>query len=452
MIRTFLYYPYRAMARVEQRWRGRFSTTGTMIAGAMVAGATFGVDTRQTTAFEIAALSASLLLLALLATRFCRADPRVQRSLPRHVTVGSAFQYTLRVAPGAGADGHLALLDELDSTPPSRDDFIRYADPDEARGNPVDRWLGYRRWLKLRALQRGARIDPIPLPSVRESRAETVTASCLPLRRGHLRFRTTALLCPEPMGLMNAVRRQATPQSLLVLPRRYRVPAVHIGRGRRHQPGGIQFAGSVGDSREFMHLRDYRPGDSVRHIHWRSWARTGKPVVKEFQDEYFDRQAILLDTTAPAGPVFEEAVSLAASFVANDRGADALIDLLLVGHKAIHCPSGRGLGSREHMLEVLACATPRPDARFATLRALALEYATRLSSAICVLTAWDPDRQDLVRTLRRLDVPTLVLVVIAADAATPAVSCMADQPHRFVVLRAGRIEQELARYGEAFHG
>ena len=43
-------------------------------------------------------------------------------------------------------------------------------------------------------------------------------------------------------------------------------------------------------------MRDYRPGDPLRRIHWKSWAKTGRPVVKEYQDEFFVRHGLILDT------------------------------------------------------------------------------------------------------------------------------------------------------------
>jgi uncharacterized protein (DUF58 family) len=55
----------------------------------------------------------------------------------------------------------------------------------------------------------------------------------------------------------------------------------------KYQQGGVALASNVGQSDEFVALRDYRQGDPLRHIHWRSWARAGKPVVKEFEDEFF---------------------------------------------------------------------------------------------------------------------------------------------------------------------
>ena len=64
----------------------------------------------------------------------------------------------------------------------------------------------------------------------------------------------------------------------------------------RYQEGGVALAANIGRSEEFVSLREYRHGDPVRHIHWRSWAKTGKPIVKEFEDEFFVRHALVLDT------------------------------------------------------------------------------------------------------------------------------------------------------------
>ena len=82
-----------------------------------------------------------------------------------------------------------------------------------------------------------------------------------------------------------------------------------------------------------MALRDYRPGDPPRHIHWRSWAKMGRPIVKEFEDEFFVRHALILDTfcEAPEADRFEESVSVAASFACSLQTQDSLLDLLFVG-------------------------------------------------------------------------------------------------------------------------
>jgi uncharacterized protein (DUF58 family) len=207
-------------------------------------------------------------------------------------------------------------------------------------------------------------------------------------------------------------------------------------------------AANVGQSDEFVALRDYRRGDPVRHIHWRSWAKMGRPIVKEFEDEFFTRHALVLDTFTddPRGEEFEEAVSVAASFACTIQTQESLLDLLFVGRQAYCFTSGRGLAHADQMLEILASVRACPEGTFASLEQLVLDHVGAVSGCIFVLLAWDEPRRELVRKLRMLGVPVLVLVVAEAKSNTRLEpGPMRDEPEKFHVLEAGRIEEGLGR-------
>jgi uncharacterized protein (DUF58 family) len=224
----------------------------------------------------------------------------------------------------------------------------------------------------------------------------------------------------DPFGLMRTLRTQPAPQSLLVLPKRYPLGDVRLPGSRRFQHGGVALAMSVGDSDEFFSLRDYRPGDPLRRIHWRSWAKAGRPIVKEHHDEFFVRHALLLDTFAAApDDAFEEAVSVAASFACAVRTQDSLLDTMFIGPESYCFTTGRGVGHTEGMLAVLACVRPCRDAAFETLHRAVLERHASLSGCVCVLLGWDEERRQLVDHLTALGIETLALVV-TADPSVPA--------------------------------
>ena len=147
-------------------------------------------------------------------------------------------------------------------------------------------------------------------------------------RRGQVEFGVLELRRPDPLGLFMAVRSFALPMQLLSLPRRFPVPNIALKSERRYQKGGISLALAVGDSQEFASLRDYRPGDPKRHIHWRSFAKTGRLIVKEYQDEYFDRHALVVDTllATDSPQLLESVVSVAASITAGERPHDSILD------------------------------------------------------------------------------------------------------------------------------
>lgn len=53
-----------------------------------------------------------------------------------------------------------------------------------------------------------------------------------------------------------------------------------------------------GTGLDFAELRDYRPGDDARHIHWPSAARRLVPAVRQFQEENRPNDVIALDVSA----------------------------------------------------------------------------------------------------------------------------------------------------------
>jgi uncharacterized protein (DUF58 family) len=84
----------------------------------------------------------------------------------------------------------------------------------------------------------------------------------------------------------------------------------------------------VGLGSEFIGVREYRSGDSPRHVHWRTTARAGRLMVKEFSEETQPGLTIALDARAASvigddeHNTFELAVKIAATLAhyADKRG------------------------------------------------------------------------------------------------------------------------------------
>src|SRR6185295_8954921 len=224
--------------------------------------------------------------------------------------------------------------------------------------------LAERKELRSFRFSTGPRVNPFKLAALKAADVPAATPQgevevkleLTPLRRGLLRFNGLRLARPDPLGLFRAFSKVPLPQTTLILPRRYPLPPLSFPGTLKYQDGGVALASNVGQSEEFIALRDYRHGDPLRHIHWRSWAKAGRPVVKEFEDEFFVRHALVLDTFTkqPHSEIFEEAVSIAASFACSIRTQESLLDLLFVGPDSYCFTAGRGLGRSEQMLEILA--------------------------------------------------------------------------------------------------
>ena len=432
--------------RASQWFKRRFTRIGQFMTSAMVVTAVVGVDTTQSMSYQIFTLLIALLLLALIATIRFSFPLSVQRNLPRFATAGEPCTYTIVLNNlGAKQEAGLLLRDNLKPAFPNHGEFRTVKAPGDEKRNRFDRAIGYPRWLWLVQQKQGARIDEIKLPELSSNGAAKANIGFIPLRRGTLCFSNLSIGRTDPLGLARAFMNLPCPDTLLVLPRRYPIPGIRLPGSRKYQHGGVTLSSKVGDTEEFSSLRDYRPGDAMRHIHWKSWAKTGKPVVKDYQDEFFVRHALMLDTFALPKDAdrFEEAVSVAASLVCTVQKQDSLLDLVFVEDRAYCMTSGRNIAQAEQVLQVLGSVKACQDKSFSSLSRFVEGHAYTMSSCICVLLAWDEPRQALVNNLQAMEIPLLVLVITSpGDAPLDPGPMRIDQGH-FHVLESGKIGEGL---------
>jgi uncharacterized protein (DUF58 family) len=442
------YRLYRLVSGLRHNLPRRFTPAGMLALAALLVSGTIGIDMDQTVAFQAFALVLCLLAVAMLSALFFRGRFSVQRVLPRFGSVGKPFLYQVYVRRLSGrSQRELEVIEDLADPRPTLAEYRRTIRP-----------RGRARSFRLRLAnpppvnQRAATTKPASLPPFTTRGEASARLKVLPLRRGPLRFTGVTIARADPFGLFRAFVRVPLPETVLILPKRYSLPDFALPGSRSYQRGGVAMASAIGESEEFVSLRDYRPGDSLRHIHWRSWARMGRPIVKEFQDEFFVRHALILDTFAGmpeqeisnSSRAFEEAVSVAASFACKVDTQESLLDLLFIGPQAVCFTTGRGLGQAEQALEILAGVQPCQDKPFSTLEDLVLRHAGEVCGCVCILLAWDESRRELVQRLRSRGLPVLVLLVVDpenTEQAHPPAS------HDFHVLEAGRVAEGLQALG-----
>ncbi|MDH5638926.1 MAG: DUF58 domain-containing protein, partial [Nitrospinota bacterium] len=370
-------------------------------------------------------------------------------TLPPTNTVGAPFRYVVEITNLASkaVDGTL-LKANLKDPRPDYQEFATMKVASERNINVWDKYVGPIRWKEIIQHRLPIKQEEKPLPMIPGHGTIRMEIEAIPLSRGYLRVESATVGAPDPFGLVKSLCDIPVAASAPVFPRRYKARPFSLPGIRKYNQGGVALASAVGDSEEFVGLRDYRPGDPMRNIHWRSWARTGAPVVKEHQEEYYSRHALLLDTfiDVDISGHFEEAVSLAASFVSNMETQDALLDLMFIGTETYIFTSGRSLGATRNMLEVLASVQPTVGKSFAELACAAWERINLLSGVVCVLLAWDKTRQDFVEGLMSSGMPLKVFLLVESippDGIDPGP--MRRAPHMFHVLETGKVEEGLAK-------
>ena len=441
------YWLYRWLFKVKTYLTRRFTPAGIFLFVLMALAAIFGADTTLAMVFQIFAFIAVLLLLAFLLSLKLPMHFDVQRKLPRFATAGQPFTYDISIKNSPGKrGGDLHITDEFERSQLSYLEFFQSSTPEHRRKSPAAPRAGLSHWSNLLARKHGAQKAPSAPVTLQPNEIQKVRVQMLPVRRGRIRLAGITAARSDPFGLCYARKFVRLNQSILVLPKRYDLPLIHLPGGRRYHSGGIALTTSVGESEEFVSLREYRPGDALRKFHWKSWAKTGKPIVKEYQEEYFVRHVLILDTFLGNihSEAFEEAVSLAASFACSLQTQESLLDLIFVGLEVYCFTSGRGLGQTDKILEVLADVRPCDDKPFEALFPTVVSKAAQCSGCICLFVAWDEQRQKLVQRLRQLGIPVYVLVITEpGDSTQPEPGPMSDVSENFHVLRAGEIEMGL---------
>ena len=143
----------------------------------------------------------------------------------------------------------------------------------------------------------------------------------------------------------------------------------------------------------FHALREYVPGDDLRHVHWRSYAHTGTLMVKEHVDTSLPQITLVVDTSlrSYSAEDFEQAVEVAASLVAGTVEAGLPVRLVTTSGDGAQ---GRGNnGDTQVMFDLLAGVTRSGDGN---LRTLVNSLASGRRGDVLLAVVGRPDPDELI--------------------------------------------------------
>jgi hypothetical protein len=421
-----------------------------MVLSVIVVTACLGIDTNQSTIYQIYTLLLSILSISIISSFFFKAKFNIKRKPPKFATVGESLVYTIEILNLTKKKQYgLFLYENSEDLRPTFDELLNSREPGEENRNVWDRKVLYHRWLWLIDLKRKCSSSSYKIPSLSPNGRADVSVILEPLKRGFIHLSGVTITRPDPFGLFNSFVNILKPEKILVLPKRYKLPSVNLPGTRKYHSGGIALASSIGNSDEFVSLRDYRPGDPIRQIHWKSWAKTGDLIVKEYQDEFFVRHALILDTYQEKqhSEIFEQAVSVASSFVCSIGTQESLLDLMFIGEQAYSFSSGRGMSQYDKLLEILACVKACNKRDVSDLLPKIIEYAPLLSGCVCVFLTWDDERKEIVKKLIAFNVPVKVLVITDSISSLGSIDPgpMKSFINNFHILETDNIEEGLSK-------
>lgn len=219
-----------------------------------------------------------------------------------------------------------------------------------------------------------------------------------------------------PFGLSRFGSRIGKQRRLLVTPRIHPIHHMKLDAGGQARPGAAPNSRQTGESMEFIGVREYRQGDSLRKVHWKLLARRGLPVVREYSREYFSRVGLILDTYKPPQPqVFELATEVVASIAHHLSHRDVSLEFL--GEGSTLYP----LAQSHHnplmaVLDLLACTNPCFETPYQLLEAQTLHRLPGLSSVIVVTFDLGEERRAFIRTLQATGTPIRVVALAQGES------------------------------------
>lgn len=140
--------------------------------------------------------------------------------------------------------------------------------------------------------------------------------------RGRYVIGPVAVRATDPFGLVEYARSFRSTSTLTVTPRVVPLKPIPIGGAWTGSGDNRPRAFATG-SAEDVTVREYRRGDDLRRVHWRSSARVGELMVRREEQPWQSRATIFLDNRSGShrgsglGSTFEVAVEAAASIGAH---------------------------------------------------------------------------------------------------------------------------------------
>jgi len=249
----------------------------------------------------------------------------------------------------------------------------------------------------------------LPVVPPRAERSEMLEVP--PLPRGVHLVGPLVHVRTDPMGLLRSRTTWAASEELLVRPR--------IALLRALDPGlisdldGVPSDHPASSDLAFHALREYVPGDDLRHVHWRSSAKADQLLVRQYVETRRSTATVLLDESVSAyddGDEFELGVSAAASLAVRALRDDFDVNLV--------CGD---LHATSRSVDVILDATCRFTQRAGNLREAARRAAaTGAGSSLVVVVTGSTCDPATLRTAGSEFPADALRVLVRVDLGAPS--------------------------------
>jgi uncharacterized protein (DUF58 family) len=246
-------------------------------------------------------------------------------------------------------------------------------------------------------------------------------------RRGHYTVGPIRVTLGDAFGLFQGQREFRSRATVTVYPRVFQLEGLPVPLSQPFGPVRTREKAFEDPSNQ-AEIREYRPGDNPRHIHWKTTARMGELMLKEYELNATTQvvlfpdlfRGVQINRAAEGGPSTEETTVEIAASLAN-LGLMRKIEMGLIchGQERYTVAKGRGQRTFHEMLEVLARVEAEgflPIEQVLELEAAALSGR---STVVVITPSLTPRLAEVLIRLRANHQVMLVLLRRETYAAPP---------------------------------
>jgi uncharacterized protein (DUF58 family) len=230
-----------------------------------------------------------------------------------------------------------------------------------------------------------------------------------------------AVSASDPLGLFSPRRVFPDIEPFDLFPRVHAVAGLDRLGSRQSFVSQELTTSRAGQSATYLGVRDYRPGDDVRRIHWRATARRGEPAVKELELDLSPYFTLFLDLErahrAGTGEksTLEYVVRTAASLLASAARRGDVVQVFGEFSRPLFVPPGRGELHLAHALDQIIRV--RQDGRASLLEVVERERASLPAGSTAALLSASAflDLERLAEAFGALRAQRLQPLLVAVD-------------------------------------
>jgi uncharacterized protein (DUF58 family) len=255
----------------------------------------------------------------------------------------------------------------------------------------------------------------------------SIRYSCYCPQRGKYKLGPFSIYIFDPFGLFFIKKKHYVYSEVYVLPQTFNIRKFPILVKGTAPWFGIETSRVSGDEHEFYGVREYKPGDPLKRIHWLSTARKNKLIVKQFQRQVFFRATILFNLSKDRNfgegkkSVTEYTIKIAASVAKHLLEIGVSLEIIAHVGEIVRIPFNKGPEHLDDIFKFLAVAQAESKVKIDEIFQEFARYIPSDSSLVIIMLDTDWEYLFTMLSLKEKNVSLIPLVLIASSFLYPFV-------------------------------